>query len=145
MDCRQLFTTWGDEGPWQSHQCHLYQLYSHLYCFRVSTNNGCDDFQPNLYHCIDNSNFNKKYSLYKVIKTLIHYLNKLSSSDQTVRIWSTRRQSDGQLLETAEINDDNSSWTLHRAKQHWPLVYSTFTVIGEAVLTDLKAPGSSSV
>lgn len=32
-----------------------------------------------------------------------------ASDDQTVRIWSTRRQSDGQLLETAEINDDNSS------------------------------------
>ncbi|XP_032895499.1 kinesin-like protein KIF21A isoform X2 [Amblyraja radiata] len=32
-----------------------------------------------------------------------------ASDDQTVRIWSTRRQSDGQLLETAEINDDVNS------------------------------------
>ncbi|XP_078276005.1 kinesin-like protein KIF21A isoform X2 [Rhinoraja longicauda] len=32
-----------------------------------------------------------------------------ASDDQTVRIWSTPRQSDGQMLETAEINDDVNS------------------------------------
>ncbi|XP_072922358.1 kinesin-like protein KIF21A isoform X1 [Hemitrygon akajei] len=32
-----------------------------------------------------------------------------ASDDQTVRIWSTRRQSDGQMLETADLNDDINS------------------------------------